>query len=80
MLAKVDSSDGLADRAHQSLDEPVPASCDRDDGAVVVGVRVGVEQVGGAGGGRDRLHHVVTAPFGKVRHRFEERFCLHANR
>jgi hypothetical protein len=60
---QVDALDGDADRAQQTLDEPVAESGECDHGAVMVWIRIGVEHVRGRGAGNDRRYDGLVAPF-----------------
>ena len=52
--AHVDALHGRADRGQQPVDEPVPLRGERDDGAVMVGIRVDIEDVRAPGPARSR--------------------------
>ena len=72
VAAQVDPLDRARNPIEEGRDELVRRADEREDGPVVIGVRVDVEQIRAAPeGDPEGVDHRPVAPLGEVRHRFE---------
>jgi len=77
MPTEVDEVRGHADGSQDGIEQVSSGADDRQHDPVVVGIRIGVQQMCLAGRRCDRRDEVGATTLGEVRHGLEEGFFVH---